>query len=482
MKIQEFFRLLSTLIQNSFYLFILCVISRLITSINYLEDIDSMRFALSLFDYDILELRPHFPGYPMFCFFAKIIYFLTGSVQITFSIIGGIATFLIIYYSNLIYELITKKKSSYLSVLIFFNPLIWNLGNRYMSDLFGLSLLITITYFFFLGIHSKNRKQLIIAIFLVGILSGVRISFLPFFIPFFLFVFFQSQLNFINSSAILLAGVMVWMIPLIFFTGYENLYQISKNHISGHFFKWGGSVITSDFSLLNRLLKVIESIWADGVGGFWKGRSPLTIVLSIGWISSIYSFLKTKNVANYKIKILINILIASVLVYFGWIFLFQNVVYKPRHIIPFLPFILMLSSVGFASMIRQYRLYKMLIYLFICCLSVVTTYLNWQHKSPSAICQLKDYVFNDVSTMKIFCSSNLVNSYLKKHKGSENIVFLNENNSSEIKRYYKLGYNIYSTANLKNLNMTIKFQNNFYHNPYVNRLWSTMRIYQYCRH
>ncbi len=165
MKTQEFFRLCSTLIPNSFYLFILCVISRLITSINYLEDIDSMRFALSLFDYDILELRPHFPGYPIFCFFAKIIYFLTGSVQITFSIIGGIATFLIIYYSNLIYELITKKKSSYLSVLIFLNPLIWNLGNRYMLDLFGLSLLITITYFFFLGIHSKNRKQLIIAIF-----------------------------------------------------------------------------------------------------------------------------------------------------------------------------------------------------------------------------------------------------------------------------------------------------------------------------
>ena len=142
----------------------------------------------------------------------------------------------------------------------------------------------------------------------------------------------------------------------------------------------------------------------------------------------------------------------------------------------------MLSSVGLVSIIRQYRLYKMLIYLFIFCLAVVTTYLNWQHKSPSAICQVKNYVFNDASAMKIFCSSNLVNSYLKKHKGSENIVFLNENNFSEIKRYYKLGYSIYSTTNLKNLKMTIKFQNNFYHNPYVNRLWSTMLIYKYNKH
>ena len=145
MKTQEFFRLPYSLISNPFYLFILCVTSRLITSINYIEDIDSMRFALSLFDYDILELRPHFPGYPIFCFFAKTIYLLIGSVQMTFSIIGGISTFLIIYYSNLICELIINKKSYYLSVLIFLNPLIWNLGNRYMSDLFGLSLLIIFT-------------------------------------------------------------------------------------------------------------------------------------------------------------------------------------------------------------------------------------------------------------------------------------------------------------------------------------------------
>ncbi len=482
MKTQEFFRLPYSLISNPFYLFILCVTSRLITSINYIEDIDSMRFALSLFDYDILELRPHFPGYPIFCFFAKTIYLLIGSVQMTFSIIGGISTFLIIYYSNLICELIINKKSYYLSVLIFLNPLIWNLGNRYMSDLFGLSLLIIVTYFFFSSINLKNRKQLIIAFFLVGILSGVRISFLPFSIPFILYVFFQSQLNFIKSSFIMLAGVMVWMTPLVFLTGFENLYEISINHISGHFFKWGGSVITSDFSILDRLLKIIESIWADGMGGFWKGRSPLTLVLSFGWIFFIYSFLKAKNITTDNRKILINLLIASILVYFVWILLFQNVVYKPRHIIPFLPFILMLISVGLTSVISQIHFHRILIYPFIFCLFIVTTYLNWQHKSPSAICQIKSYVYDDNSIMKIFCSSSIVNSYLKKHKGSENIIFLNENNSVGIKRYYNLGYTIYSTKNLKNLNMTIKFQNNFYHNPYVNRLWSTMRIYKYNKH
>ena len=35
------------------------------TSINYEEDIDSLRFALSLIDYNLKELRPHFPGYPV---------------------------------------------------------------------------------------------------------------------------------------------------------------------------------------------------------------------------------------------------------------------------------------------------------------------------------------------------------------------------------------------------------------------------------
>ena len=481
MQTRKFFRRFSFSNSKTFYpfLFILCIISRLLTSINYLEDIDSMRFALSLFDYDISKLRPHFPGYPVFCFFTKIIYFFTGSVKISFSIIGGISTFLIIYFSNLILEKLTTEKTKLLSILLFLNPFLWILGNRYMSDIFGLSILMMIVYFTISGITSNNRKQFFLAFFLIGIMSGVRVAFIPFIIPLLLYVFIYSKIVFFKCFFIMFLGIIVWLIPLTLITGLNDFYAISINHIFGHFFKWGGSVITSDFSYIYRMTKIAESLWADCLGGYWDGRNPLTLILSLGWIFSIYSFYKSKKIIKGQRKKILKIIILSALVYLIWIFFFQNIVYKPRHVIPLLPFILMLISIGFDFILNLNKSLKIYVYGFFCCLFTVTSYLCWQHKSPSAISQAKSYIINDNTSMKIFCSTSLINSYIKKHKGSENIIFAIDKDEGKVKRYYNLGYTVYSTKDLKSYNMQIEQDSFFYHNPYVNRLWSTIRIYKY---
>ena len=76
--------------RNSLIFFILfCILSRFFTSIFYIEDIASLRFALSISDYDVLSNRPHFPGYPLFCFILGIIYSVINIEAYCFSIIGG---------------------------------------------------------------------------------------------------------------------------------------------------------------------------------------------------------------------------------------------------------------------------------------------------------------------------------------------------------------------------------------------------------
>jgi len=80
-------------------LLLFSVITRIVTTVYYIEDIDSLRFALSMQEYSLVKLQPHFPGYPVFIFFAKILYLLTGNMGISFSIIGSISLFVIIYYS-----------------------------------------------------------------------------------------------------------------------------------------------------------------------------------------------------------------------------------------------------------------------------------------------------------------------------------------------------------------------------------------------
>ena len=47
-------------------IFISCIGSRLLSTIYYIEDLDSLRFALSMVDYDVAKLQPHFPAIPCF--------------------------------------------------------------------------------------------------------------------------------------------------------------------------------------------------------------------------------------------------------------------------------------------------------------------------------------------------------------------------------------------------------------------------------
>ena len=86
-------------------LFFICILSRIITNISYYEDIDSLRFGLSAIDFDVLESRPHFPGYAVYCFILQNIFNLTNDIGITTSSIGGISVFLIILYSVKLFKL-----------------------------------------------------------------------------------------------------------------------------------------------------------------------------------------------------------------------------------------------------------------------------------------------------------------------------------------------------------------------------------------
>ena len=114
--------------QNHNYLVVLllvCIFSRIATSVYYIEDIDSLRFALSIQDYDIISLQPHFPGYPVFCFLAKILHFIFGNMGASFSIIGGVSIFFIVYYLLRIFNANLKTyEGQYIALIIFCNPLL----------------------------------------------------------------------------------------------------------------------------------------------------------------------------------------------------------------------------------------------------------------------------------------------------------------------------------------------------------------------
>ena len=462
--------------QTYILLFFACIISRLATSIYYIEDIDSLRFALSIDEYNLLKLQPHFPGYPVYCFIAKILFFFTNSLGITFSIVGGVSLFVIIYFTLKFCNIdLNTLKGCLFTFIIFFNPLIWIMSNRYMPDLMGLAILVSSLYL--LTNKQVDIRYQSIGYLFFGILAGTRLSYLPFLLVPFIYQLIVNDKKIKNLVHFSL-GITVWLIPLIWLSGIENLYIVATKQTFGHFSDFGGTIITEK-NWYERFINLFRSTWADGMGGYWPERSWQTLILSFPLAYLLYrgSIGFIKNLRNDKILIL---LLDSLIVYIIWIFFFQNIIYKSRHVLPVLFFLFVLLNIGQNTiMVKKGMLANIILGLFFLSLINVTSTLVIQHKKPTAISKLKDNIRNSKDYETVL-SISLINYYLSKN--GVDAQYLSVENQIDLKMINSFNKDsILVVGNFGQL-----FQDNFrsfpektfFHNPYVNRMWSEIETYR----
>jgi len=463
---------------NKHYLYLLllflCLISRILTSIFYIEDIDSLRFAYSIVEeYNILKLQPHFPGYIVFCFIANILYNLIGNIGLTFSLIGGFSVYLIIIYSLKIlkYNIETLESLFFISI-VFFNPMFWIMSNRYMPDLMGLAFFIISFYF----ISNSNNRYTKIGGFIAGLLCGIRISYFPLLIIIFIqkLIYSKSRIIFLNYFFI---GILIWLIPLIYITGFNNLILVAIKHTLGHFNDYGGTIITeSDW--ITRFKYFFHTIWSDGLGGYWYGRNNITILSSIILLSLILT-----SINNFKIIIkninIRNLILAS-LFYIAWILFFQNIIYKSRHVMPLILVLLILFSKSYKNIfVNKIKLKKVYLLFTVLIISTITISLSIQHKKPTAINKLSQYLINQKRSVTII-SIPLINYYLKSQNINANYIDIDNENKVPNINLTKLDSNIVVIGDFIEIiesDFVVEFDTTFYHNPYVNRMWSSINLY-----
>ena len=85
-----------------------------------------------------------------------------------------------------------------------------------------------------------------------------------------------------------------------------------------------------------RATKLLEGLWADGFSLYWLGRHWVTMgatIMLLGMIAICWQDL----VERFNTSLLRNSLFFGCVLYLTWIFLFQNVIYKSRHVLPLLP-------------------------------------------------------------------------------------------------------------------------------------------------
>ena len=460
-------------IQSNLILFTICVLSRAITSIYYIEDIDSLRFALGIQDYSIINLQPHFPGYPIFIFFAKIVFFFSNSLGITFSIMGGISIFIIIYFTCKLARIeLNSPAGLFCSALIFFNPLLWILSNRYMPDIFGAAIMVAALYFLIL--HNDYNYKLMVGTFLIGILAGTRLSYLPaLIVPVALSIYnLKIRKNLIYS---LVLGIMVWLLPLVWVTGWNDLIIAASKQTIGHFTEFGGTSITeNDWSL--RLKFFFSSIWADGFGGYLAGRHWLTIILS-----TLFAFILMLSantiIKDFQSNDVTKLLFYSLIVYSIWILLFQNVIHKSRHVIPIVIVLLYFLAVSTSILILKNRTAYIVSSLYLTTLVFVSIILVIQHKSPTAISKLKNNLIK-MDSNETIVSIPLVKYYLETHGINANYIDVNSLNKNNIPDTLIDAIIIGNHTELFNDSFQVISDSSYYHNPYVNRMWPEIHTFR----
>ena len=460
-------------IQSNLILFAICVLSRAITSIYYIEDIDSLRFALGIQDYSIINLQPHFPGYPIFIFFAKIVFFFSNSLGITFSIMGGISIFIIIHFTCKLARIeLNSPAGIFCSAIIFFNPLLWILSNRYMPDIFGAAIMVAALYFLIL--HNDFNYKLMVGTFLIGILAGTRLSYLPALIVPVALAIYKSKIrkNLLYSFVL---GNIIWLLPLVWVTGWNDLIIAASKQTIGHFTDFGGTSITeNNWSL--RLKNFSSSIWADGFGGYLAGRHWLTIILS-----TLFAFILMLSantiIKDFQSNDVTKLLFYSLIVYSIWILFFQNVIYKSRHVIPIVIVLLYLLAVGNGTSFWKNRTSFIFSSLYITILVFVSIILVNQHRSPSAISKLKDDLIK-MDSNETIVSIPLVKYYLETHGINATYIDVKSIDKNKIPDTLNGAIVIGNQNGLFNDSFQVISDSSYFHNPYVNRMWPEIHTFR----
>lgn len=478
-----------------------CVCSRLVSTIYYIEDIDSLRFALSMVDYDVAKLQPHFPAYLVFCFTAKLLYILMGRYALAFSLIGGVSVTCIIYFTLKIAKIEGSTILGKIVILvIFLNPLLWLMSNRYMPDTMGVACLLASLYFTMAQDQNEGKSLLCrisVGYFLAGILLGVRLSYFPLLMPLLL-----GQLKGPKRFTYIIAGVLgvlIWFIPLLLVTDWDSLIDAAQKQSHGHFLEFGGTISTHPTFWL-RATKIIESLWADGFGLYWSGRHFITactsitliVIIIISYWHMVRLWFKEKR--NRVKKLLLNPVFLGCILYLIWIFFAQNVIHKSRHVLPLLPFI----SLGIALSCHRIAMkqgavaqtnrkrnnigfmFSMgIVVVFFISYSYVTIHTVVQHTKPTAIAQIHNYLHNklreqdekfhvvSVPLIKYYLSSQALEAEFIVIKSDVDFAQLDEIDSDIVVIGSPLPDRV------------AKVEKVFYHNPYVNRMWSEISLYEY---
>lgn len=282
----------------------------------WLEDWDSVQFALAMDHFDLPLHQPHAPGYPLYILTARFINLFAHNQTLSLTLLSAIAGSLITMSIYLLTKKMFGQKEAILAAFIFaLAPISWLMSVSALTNIPGLAALIFFVYLLY-------NQKLYTASFWGGLLLGFRATELPVII----FLLTLAHLRKLRSKTLLISiylfvlGLCVWLIPLIIDTGpkeFINSYTWIANYVVHH-----DSLISQTMSLTQRV-KRIGQLLAFGNTPFFTAVVGLALVIT---------FTKIKNLKIFKYQFLLVWFLAYALP----LLFFYNLEVT-RYVLPLLP-------------------------------------------------------------------------------------------------------------------------------------------------
>jgi hypothetical protein len=449
-----------------FVFFLICVISRLVTSVHYIEDPQSLKVFSDIVNTDLLQASAE-SGRLLFCILIKSLALITDNFAVSFSILGGIATFVIIYFIlRLLRVPLASLEGGLTAGLIFFNPLVWISGNRYTPEIEGVA--ITVASFYFLVATHENKFLIITGWIMAGISIGFTFLFVPFILPALLYSLLYKNHRIVSVLGFT-AGLTLGVLPLILIKGGFPAFSAVSS---------GGVLLpfTGVRELLMRVVTLVNYIWSGGLGGYWVDRSLLTIVMSAALIPLLFFGTMILLSFEYPRRKLATV-VASFLLYFIWMLFYSGSDHISVLII--IVFLMIPVAYGIIYFLVNFNFVAVKICLLLFLLLNISqgVYMAREHRKPNAMEELRMHLDNLEAPLSIIASEDIYCFLAAQKVRFKQYIphSYSRKNGEKIIIAQQLQLHDHVDMDIVKPEKVIRFE----HNPYVNHQWCHLEVHEY---
>ena len=339
---------------------IFSLIIHLIYRAPYLEDWDSVQFALGLHQYSVILHQPHPPGYPIYILFGKFIYLFTKSdiQSLTFlsALFGSLAIIPLFFLTKKMFSPTVAYIASIIFVLL---PIEWLLSEVANSNITGLFFTLILAYFIYTWSRTPTKFKTVILGALAALVLGIRFTDFPVIIAL-LGVFIIKKHSWKYSLYLLasfIISISLWLIPLLIITGpieFYGAYREVANYVT-----WHDTLLGQSYTFKHLIKVRIEYLWQ-------LLQSAYTQIFIFISIFSFFIFCLKKEIRK---QFYFYFLLTWFFSYFIPLVFFYNLE-LPQYTLPLLPPLVIINTYIFTSIIKNrlilfLSIFLLAIYLFL---------------------------------------------------------------------------------------------------------------------